>query len=117
MAACGQLDAPPPTASLNCPVLSPIFSARHAEEIQQRELQVRQRRVLRIDEMTAALERAAAAADEQRRERTVRVTVAVADARTIKNDHVVEQRAVAVRRVPQLLQIIREQLQVVLAES
>src|SRR5262249_15019564 len=51
----------------------------HTEEIKERELQVCQRRVLRIDEMTAAFERAAAAADEQRRERTVRMAVAVAD--------------------------------------
>ena len=38
--------------------------SRHTEEIQKRELQVCQGRVLRIDEMTAAFERAATAADE-----------------------------------------------------
>ena len=40
---------------------------RHAEEVQQRELQVGQRRVFRIDEVTAALERARASAHQQRR--------------------------------------------------
>jgi hypothetical protein len=38
--------------------------SRHTEEIQKRQLQVGQGRVLRIHEMTAAFERAATAADE-----------------------------------------------------
>src|SRR5256885_5952103 len=69
--------------------------SRHTEEIQERELQVCQRCVLRIDEMTAAFERAAAAADEQRGERPVRMAIAVADGGAIQNDHVVQQRSVA----------------------
>src|SRR5262252_1387506 len=81
---------------------------RHAQDIQERELQVRRRRVFWIDEMTAALEGAAATADDERRERTVCVTVTVADARSIQNDQVVEQRAIAVGRVAKLFQIVRK---------
>src|SRR6516225_9010647 len=72
---------------------------RHAQDIQERELQVRRRRVFWIDEMTAALEGAAATADDEGRERTVCVTVTVADARSVQNDQVVEQRAIAVGSV------------------
>ena len=42
------------------------------------------------------------------------MTVAVADARSVQNDHVVEQRAIAVGSVAQLLQIVREEFQMVL---
>src|SRR5438046_6561766 len=87
---------------------------RHAEEVEHRELQVRQRRVLWIDEMASALESARASADEQRRERTVRMAIAVADCSAVKNHHVIEQRSVAVWRIPELLQVIGEQFQVVL---
>src|SRR5438093_3764855 len=87
---------------------------RHAEEVQHRKLQVRERRVFRIDEMAPALERARASADEQRRQRTVRMAVAVADSSSIKNHHMVEQRSITVRGVSQLLQVVGEQLHVVL---
>ena len=83
-------------------------------QVQHRQLQVRERRVLRIDEMPPALERARASADEQRRQRTVRMAVAVADSSSIKNHHMVEQRSVTVRGVSQLLQVVGEQLHVVL---
>ena len=42
------------------------------------------------------------------------MAVAVADAAAVENHHVIEQRSVAVRRVPQLLQVVGEQLHVVL---
>src|SRR5678815_895180 len=87
---------------------------RHAQPIQQRELQVCQRCVFWIDEMATAFESAASAADHECWQWTVCMTVAVADARSIQNDHVVEQRAIAVGSVAQLLQIIREEFQMVL---
>src|SRR6266850_35860 len=87
---------------------------RHAEEVEDRELQVRQRRVFWIYEMAAALESARASADEQRRERTVRMAIAVADGSAVKNHHVIEQGSVAVRRVSKLLQVVGEEFQVVL---
>src|SRR5262245_64758647 len=64
--------------------------------------------------MATALESAASTADHECRQRTMCMTVAVADARAIQNDHVVEQRAIAVGSVAQLLQIIREEFQMVL---
>ena len=70
---------------------------RHAEQAEQRELQVRQRGVFGIHDMTATLERTTAAAHYQCGKRAVRVTVAVTDARAVQKDHVVEQRAIAVR--------------------
>src|SRR5439155_16763362 len=90
---------------------------RHAEEVEHRELQVRQRRVFWIYEMAAALESARASADEQRRERTVGMAIAVADCSAVKNHHVIEQRSVAVWRIPELLQVIGEEFQVVLLNS
>src|SRR2546426_1634783 len=81
---------------------------RHAEEVEHRELQVRQRRVFWIYEMAAALESARASPDQQRRERPVGMAIAVADGSTVKNHHVIEQGSVAVRRVSKLLQVVGE---------
>src|SRR4029077_2136724 len=97
---------------LSCAVAQLL--GRHAEEVEHRELQVRQRRVFRIYEMAAALESARASADEQRRKRTVGMAIAVADRSAVKNHHMIEQRSVAVWRIPELLQVIGEEFQVVL---
>ena len=79
------------------PVLSPIDLRPHADAIQQRQVEVRHRRVVVVDEVPVALE-PGAAADEQHRQVLVRVLVAVARCRCRRRRRVVEQRAVAVGR-------------------
>ena len=64
---------------------------RHTKLIQQRQVQVRERRVFRIDEVAAALQRPGASAYEERWQRTVRVPVAVADAGAKKKDDMIQQ--------------------------
>src|SRR5207344_1721698 len=58
---------------------------RDAHLVEQRQLQVGQRRVLRVDEVTAAGDRPRAAAEQQRGQRAVRMPIAVADARPIQH--------------------------------
>jgi membrane protease YdiL (CAAX protease family) len=77
--------------------------------VQQRQLQIRQRRVFRIYQMTVALQRSAAPACQKRRRRAVRVPVAVADARTKKQDYVILQRAVTIWSLTQFVQILGKQ--------
>src|SRR5262245_16871014 len=67
--------------------------------------------------MTAAVDRSSASTYDDRRERTVRMTIAVADASSIKKDHMIEQRPVAVRRRAQFLQVISEKLDVIRLDS
>src|SRR5438105_4439181 len=63
--------------------------------------------------MTAAFDGARAAAHEQRRQRAMRMAVAVADAAAEKNDRMVEQRSIAILRRSQLLEVLGEQLEVI----
>src|SRR2546425_3594301 len=62
---------------------------------EQRQLQVGQRRVVGIDEVAAALDGSGTSAYHQRRQRAVGMAIAIADARSIQKDHVIEQRPVA----------------------
>ena len=86
---------------------------RDTEPVEQRHVQVRQRRVVRVYEVTAARDRARASAQHQRWQRAVAVAIAVAQSRPIEHDHVIEQRSVAIGRRPQLLEIPREQCDVI----
>ena len=63
--------------------------------------------------MLAALDLAAAAADERHRQREVIVRVAVAHVAAVDEQRVVEHRAVAVRRVLELLHEPRERARVI----
>src|SRR6266850_5735516 len=86
---------------------------RDPQVAEQRQLQVRQRCVLGIDKVTTALDGSCASAEHQRRQRSVGMAIAVADAPSIKKDHVIEQRPVTIRRRSQFLQVTGEQLDVV----
>src|SRR5262245_48703395 len=66
------------------------------KRIQQRELQVGERRVLRIHEVLIALDASGAAPYDEIRERAVRVPIAVAEAAAVEKDHVVQKRSLAV---------------------
>ena len=59
------------------------------------------RRVLRELQMLAAFDPAVAATEHRRRQRVRVVQVRVAHVAAVQQDRVVEQRAVAVRRVPE----------------
>src|ERR1700722_5672094 len=59
--------------------------------------------------MTSALEPHSASTQKQGWQRTVRVPVAVTDATAEEKDDMIEQRPVAIRRIPQLFQIFPEQ--------
>ena len=78
-----------------------------------RQAEIRHRRVRRVDEVPSALELAAAAAGEDRRQVDRRVVVAVAHAGAVHHDRLIEQRAVAVGRVLHLLEEIAEQRHVI----
>ena len=62
--------------------------------------------------MTPALQRPGASAHHERRQRTMRVPVAVADARSKKKDHMIQQRAIPIRCIAQLSEILGKQLDV-----
>src|SRR5262249_8146949 len=59
--------------------------------------------------MSAAFDPAGPPAYNKRRQRTVSVAIAVADGASIKQDHVIQQRPVTVRRRSQFLHVISEQ--------
>ena len=92
----------PPTFSTGKSILSMSVTSRLAFD-----------GLLAILQMAAALELARAAAHQHQRQVVARVPVAVGDARAVQDRHVVEQRAVAVRRRLQLGQVLREQLRVI----
>ena len=66
----------------------------------------------RVLDVPSAAQRARAAARQQDRQAARRVQVAVGHARAVDDHHVVEQRAVAVRRVAQLVEVVGEQRRV-----
>ena len=79
----------------------------NAHAVEQREVQVRQRRLLRIPDVIAALDAADAAARDDDRQVAMIVDVRIAHAAAEQVRRVIEQRAVAVRRRLQLLQQVR----------
>ena len=81
--------------------------------MQQRQLEIGERRVCRIHEVPPALQRARPTAHQQRRQRTMRVAIAVADAAAVEQQDVVEQCPVAVRRRLELLEVRDEQPDVI----
>jgi hypothetical protein len=91
--------------------------SRNPQLVQQRQLQVGQWRMFRIDDMPPALEPPGASAQKQGWQRTVRVPVAVADARPIQKDRMIEQRPVAILRIAQFFQIFCEQRQMISADK
>src|ERR1019366_6741585 len=95
------------------PVTVAELLARNAELIEQCQLEVRQRRVFRIDNVTAALERPGASAHKQSRQRAMCMAVAVAEARAVYKNNVIEHRALAIRRLSQFLKILSEQPDVI----
>src|SRR6185437_1002905 len=70
---------------------------RHAGAIEQGQPEVRNRRVLGIDEMLSALQLPAPAAEHRNRQRILVMSVAVAHVAAVHDDRVVEDRPVAVR--------------------
>ena len=80
------------------------FLGPNAQLVEQSQLEVRQRRVFGIDDVTATLKRPRASAEQQGWQGPVGVAVAVANARTIDERQVIEQRAVSIRCLSQFLQ-------------
>src|SRR5687767_8416739 len=76
----------------------------YAGLVEHRDQQVGHRRVIRIPQVTPALHPARRAADDEVRQREVIVGVAVAHVAAVEQHGVVEDRAVAVRYVLQLLE-------------
>ena len=76
-------------------MLSPIRSTLHAELIQQREVEVRQRSVVESD-MPAAFQVSGAASRQDHRDVDRRVAVAIGHPGAVHHGHVVQQRAVAI---------------------
>ncbi len=74
---------------------------RNSHPIEQRQVQVRHRRVFGIDDVVVATE-AAAATDDEDRKVFVEMAIAVAQAAAVDDDRVVEERPVTIRRVLEL---------------
>ena len=94
------------------PVLSPSCSVRAPMRFEQRQPQVVHRRLARIAEVPARLQRAAALAGQQDRQVGVRVPVAVVDAAAVGDHAVVQQRARAFLDRLQLAEQVSELLDV-----
>src|SRR5262249_34697526 len=77
-----------------------------AELLEQRQMQVRERRRLRILNVAAALHLSGAAAGDDDRQVDVIVDVRIAHTAAVEHHRVVEQRAAAVRRRLQLLEVV-----------
>ncbi len=117
---CASSPTPPPRSS-PAPLIE-IHRARAVAErrrgrrrraLQRRQHRVGHRRAVGRLDVQAALERAAGLAGEEQRAALVIVDVRVAHRRSVDHQRVVEQVAVAVRRVLQLLQEIRQHADVV----
>ena len=83
------------------------------QRVQDAQHHVGQRRAVGRLQMQAALQRAAGAAGHEERHPLVVVQVGVAHRRSVDQQRVVQQRAVAVRRVLQLLEQVRHQADVI----
>src|SRR3954462_13848825 len=83
----------------------------YAHPIQQRQVEVRHRRVFGIDDVIVAAE-AAAATDDEDGKVFVEMAIAVAQAAAVDDDRVVQQRTVSIRRLLELTDESREPLPV-----
>jgi hypothetical protein len=106
-----------PQISANVPVLSPTFSTGTPA----RSSSVSSRFACGVScgytQVLAALDAAVTLAEHDVRQRVVVVQVAVRHVAAVQDDRVVEQRAVAVLRVGQLLDELREDLRVVVLDA
>src|SRR6516162_4018811 len=85
-----------------------------ARLVEDREVQIGNRRVFgKVDLLSALLERARAAADEDVRQRIIAVHVAVAHVGAVEQHRIVQERAFAVGRGGELLDEIPEPLHVI----
>ena len=82
---------------------------RYANLIEKRDVQIGQRRSFRINDVTAAFNRSGATADDDRRQWAVCMAIAVAETGPKQDDHMVEQRPIAVGNRLQLVEIRREE--------
>src|SRR4051812_24655153 len=69
---------------------------RHPQLVEQRQLQIGERRVFGTADVTTALELTAATAGQQDRQVGMQMLVAIADSGSIQHNHVIEERAIAV---------------------
>src|SRR5688572_21736232 len=69
---------------------------RHADFVEQRDVQIGERSPFGIHDVPPALETAGAATDDDRRQWAVGMTIAVAESGAVQNDGVVEQRPVRI---------------------
>src|SRR5687767_2972865 len=84
-----------------------------ARGVHDRQHQVGERRALRHLDVAVAVVLAGGAADEQRRQVLVVVLVAVGHAAAVEEQRVIQQASVAVRRLPQLVEELGEEVEVV----
>ena len=76
-------------------------------------MQIRHRCSLWIPDVTPSLDLAPCAPHQQNGQVGVLMYVAVAQAAAVKQNRMVQQTAIAVRRRSQLLQVIREQFRII----
>src|SRR5262245_38365245 len=83
---------------------------RDADRVENRHPQVRDRRSVAVALVQAALHVAGDATDHERRQVELEMQVAVAHARSVYEQRVIEDRSVTVRRVAQLVEEVGELL-------
>src|SRR5712671_1871265 len=113
-----------PTGVRFSDVREPVHLARTVTDLfnadphvlQNRHVEVRQRRALRITNIATALDARGLAANQRNREIVVEMRIAVADAGPIQEQCVVEHRAVALGQLRQLVDQIRELPHVILVD-
>ena len=108
-----------PDESLDVEVRRAVSEARllHAEFLEEREQQVRHGSVRWRYDVPAALQLSRETADHDHRQRIVIVLVAVAHAASVQHDRVVEQIPIAVGRRLQLVDEVRQHLDVITVDQ
>ena len=94
-----------------------VVLRRNARAVEDRDQQIRMRRVLFVVQVLPTLDTAGAAADDHLRKRIGIVSVAVGHVAAEQNDRMVEHRAVAIRHVLEALDKLRENLGVIFLDE
>src|SRR5580704_16623241 len=87
-----------------------LLHMRYVSLVEHGEKQVAHRRAGLVADMPSALDAADAVGEEQQRQIREEVQVAVADRTAVENERVIKERAVAIRRIAQLVDIIGQHL-------
>ena len=89
--------------------VSQALDRRHAERIEQRQMQVGERRAGRVAQMATAFLRPGSAAGQEQGQVLRGVQVGVGHPGAVDDGHAIEQRRVAIGHSPQPIEVVREE--------